>query len=299
MERPTGSSSWITARRSPGQARGGAAGPGVVAATSRRRVGGDGHVTEPLLGVAGLAARRGRPQILRGIDLKALPEACSHQPAPTAPGSTLVGAIAGMYPPAEGRVRLAGRDVTGMAARADVTAPSLPRPRTASDLERAHRRGASDPRRVSPVPAQPSGRARGHRAPPAPVSRLGEMFHRPGGHLSGGSSRCSRLRGCGREIIRTLRHLRTAEGLSVLLVEQNLETAMTIANRLCAWSAARSSWPDGPTSSWPIPVSAPPTSVRATISSDEAHRGLGRGARLDPVPAGAYDPGIAHIWYSR
>ena len=70
-------------------------------------------MTEPLLGVAGLAARRGRPQILRGIDLKALPEACSHQPAPTAPGSTLVGAIAGMYPPAEGRVRLAGRDVTG------------------------------------------------------------------------------------------------------------------------------------------------------------------------------------------
>ncbi|HLN14809.1 MAG TPA: ABC transporter ATP-binding protein [bacterium] len=218
-------------------------------------------MTAPLLDVSGMDARRGRVEVLRAIDLDVSAGEVLAITGPNGAGkSTLVGAIAGVYPPSAGRVRLAGRDVTGWPAEQIVPLGLclVPERRQIwNDLTveehlilGGYHRYWHDRRGVRADIAYPLRL----------FPRLGELVHRLGGHLSGGEQQMLAI-GRGlmarprvllldepslglaprvvREIMRTLAQLCAAEGLAVVLVEQNLKAAMTIAGRLCIMERGR------------------------------------------------------------
>jgi branched-chain amino acid transport system ATP-binding protein len=218
-------------------------------------------VTAPLLLVSGAVTRRGGVEVLRGIDLEVQPGEALALIGPNGAGkSTLLGTIAGLYPPAAGRVRLGGRDITGRPAeeivRLGLSLVPERRQVWAGLSVREHLLLGGYHRYW-----RDRAGVRGDTARPLRIfPRLAEMIDRPGGHLSGGEQQMLAIaRGLMsrprvllldepslglaprlvREIMRVLGELRRAEGLTVVLVEQNVRAAMMIADRACVMERGR------------------------------------------------------------
>jgi branched-chain amino acid transport system ATP-binding protein len=218
-------------------------------------------VAEALLAVSGLTARRGGAEILHGVDLEVMPGEILALIGPNGAGkSTLLGTIAGVYPAAAGRITLAGERLDGRAAEEIVGrgVALVPERRQifASLTVRenlllgAYHRYWRDRRRLWLDLAGPL----------AVFPRLAEMPERAGGNLSGGEQQMLAIaRGLMarprvllldepslglaprlvREIMQTLVTLRLRERLSVLLVEQNVRAALSIADRACVMERGR------------------------------------------------------------
>jgi branched-chain amino acid transport system ATP-binding protein len=214
-----------------------------------------------LLDVSGVVVRRGSAEILHGIDLDVRPGEILALIGPNGAGkSTLLGAIAGVYPLAAGRIRLAGQRVDGrpaeqLVARGIALVPERRQIFSALTVREnlllgAYHRYWRDRRRLWADLA----------APLALFPRLAEMPHRPGGNLSGGEQQMLAIaRGLMsrprvllldepslglaprlvREIMQTLATLRVRERLTVLLVEQNVRAAISIADRVCVLERGR------------------------------------------------------------
>jgi branched-chain amino acid transport system ATP-binding protein len=215
----------------------------------------------PLLAVSGLMTRRGGATILHGIDLELGPGEILALIGPNGAGkSTLLGTLAGVYPPAGGRVTLAGERLDGRSAeqivgRGMALVPERRQIFTTLTVREnlllgAYHRYWRDRGRLWADLAGPLG----------VFPRLAEMPHRLGGHLSGGEQQMLAIaRGLMsrprvllldepslglaprlvREIMQTLADLRLRERLSVLLVEQNVSAAMSIADRVCVMERGR------------------------------------------------------------
>jgi branched-chain amino acid transport system ATP-binding protein len=214
-----------------------------------------------LLAVDELVVCRGGAEILHGIDLDVRPGEILALIGPNGAGkSTLLGAIAGVYPPAAGRITLAGERVDGRPAE-DLVARGIalvPERRQVFStltvrenlLLGGYHRYWRDRRSLWLDLAGPL----------AVFPRLAEMPHRAGGNLSGGEQQMlavarglmSRPRvllldepslGLAprlvREIMQTLTTLRVRERLTVLLVEQNVKAALSIADRACVLERGR------------------------------------------------------------
>jgi branched-chain amino acid transport system ATP-binding protein len=214
-----------------------------------------------LLSVSGLVVRRGGAEILHGIDLDVRPGEIVALIGPNGAGkSTLLGAIAGVYPPAAGRITLAGERLDGRPAE-DLVGRGValvPERRQIFStltvrenlLLGAYHRYWRDRRRLWMDLAGPL----------AVFPRLAEMPDRPGGNLSGGEQQMLAIaRGLMskprvllldepslglaprlvREIMQTLTSLRARERLTVLLVEQNVSAALSIADRACVLERGR------------------------------------------------------------
>jgi branched-chain amino acid transport system ATP-binding protein len=214
-----------------------------------------------LLAVSNLAVRRGGAEILHGVDLDVMPGEILALIGPNGAGkSTLLGTIAGVYPAAAGRVTLAGERLDGRAAEEIVArgVALVPERRQIFStltvrenlLLGAYHRYWRDRRRLWMDLAGPL----------AIFPRLAEMPERAGGNLSGGEQQMLAIaRGLMarprvllldepslglaprlvREIMQTLVMLRTRERLSVLLVEQNVRAALSIADRVCVMERGR------------------------------------------------------------
>ena len=214
-----------------------------------------------LLAVSGLVTRRGGAAILQGVDLDVMPGEILALIGPNGAGkSTLLGTIAGVYPPAAGRVTLAGERLDGRAAEEIVArgVALVPERRQIFStltvrenlLLGAYHRYWQDRRRLWMDLAGPL----------AVFPRLAEMLRRMGGNLSGGEQQMLAIaRGLMsrprvllldepslglaprlvREIMQTLVTLRLRERLSVLLVEQNVKAALSIADRVCVMERGR------------------------------------------------------------
>ena len=218
-------------------------------------------MTASLLEVSALVARRGGVEVLRGIDLEARPGEILAIIGPNGAGkSTLLGTIAGVYPARAGRITLAGRPITGLPAEAVV--------RLGISLVPERRQVWSGLTVREHLLLGGYHRYWRHRAAVrADVAlaqgifpRLLDVDRRLGGSLSGGEQQMlaigrglmSRPRillldepslGLGplviREIVRALERLRRAEGLTVVLVEQNVKAAMAIADRVSVMERGR------------------------------------------------------------
>ncbi len=208
----------------------------------------------PLLEVSGIVTRRGGVEILHGIDLEVDAAEVLALIGPNGAGkSTLLGTLAGLYPPAAGQIRLAGDTLTGlppeqMIRRGVCLVPERRQIFNTMTVQQnlilgGYHRYWQDRKGVLADVARPL-----RLFPP-----LAEMLHRPGGHLSGGEQQMLAI-GRGlmarprillldepslglaprvvREIMQTLRDLRQREGLTVILVEQNVRAAMMIADRV-------------------------------------------------------------------
>ncbi|HEV2439883.1 MAG TPA: ABC transporter ATP-binding protein [bacterium] len=199
--------------------------------------------------------------MLHGVDLDVMPGEILALIGPNGAGkSTLLGTIAGVYPAAAGRVTLAGERLDGRAAEEIVArgVALVPERRQIFStltvrenlLLGAYHRYWRDRRRLWMDLAGPL----------AIFPRLAEMPERAGGNLSGGEQQMLAIaRGLMarprvllldepslglaprlvREIMRTLLTLRRRERLSVLLVEQNVRAALSIADRVCVMERGR------------------------------------------------------------
>ena len=211
-------------------------------------------MTGPLLEVSGIVTRRGGVEVLHGIDLEVEAAEVLALIGPNGAGkSTLLGTLAGLYPPAAGQIRLAGDTLTGLPAeemvrRGVCLVPERRQIFNAMTVQQnlilgGYHRYWRDRKGVLADVARPL------RLFPL----LGGMLHRPGGHLSGGEQQMLAI---GRglmarprillldepslglaprvvgEIMQALRELRQREGLTVILVEQNVRAAMVIADRV-------------------------------------------------------------------
>ncbi|HEV2283474.1 MAG TPA: ABC transporter ATP-binding protein [bacterium] len=211
--------------------------------------------------MSGLVARRGGAQILHGVDVDVMPGEILALIGPNGAGkSTLLGTIAGVYPAAAGHVTLAGEPLDGRAAEEIVArgVALVPERRQIFStltvrenlLLGAYHRYWRDRRRLWMDLAGPL----------AVFPRLAEMPRRMGGNLSGGEQQMLAIaRGLMsrprvllldepslglaprlvREIMQTLVTLRLRERLSVLLVEQNVKAALSIADRVCVMERGR------------------------------------------------------------
>ena len=218
-------------------------------------------MTASLLQVSGLVARRGSVEVLHGIDLEARPGEILAIIGPNGAGkSTLLGAIAGVYPARAGRITLAGRPITGLPAEAVV--------RLGISLVPERRQVWSGLTVREHLLLGGYHRYWRHRSevradvalPQGIFPRLLDLDRRLGGSLSGGEQQMlaigrglmSRPRillldepslGLGplviREIVHALNRLRRAEGLTVILVEQNVKAAMAIADRVAVMERGR------------------------------------------------------------
>jgi len=211
-------------------------------------------VSGPLLEVSGIVTRRGGVEVLHGIDLEVDAAEVLALIGPNGAGkSTLLGTLAGLYPPAAGQIRLAGDTLTGLPAeqmvrRGVCLVPERRQIFNTMTVQQnlilgGYHRYWQDRKGVLAEVARPLGL----------FPLLAEMLHRPGGHLSGGEQQMLAI-GRGlmarprillldepslglaprvvREIMQTLRNLRQSEGLTVILVEQNVRVAMMIADRV-------------------------------------------------------------------
>jgi branched-chain amino acid transport system ATP-binding protein len=222
---------------------------------------GDRRAVPALLAVSGLVVRRGGVDVLHGIEIDVRPREILAIIGPNGAGkSTLLGAIAGVYPAAAGQITLAGERVDGRPAEELVACgvALVPERRqifsTLSVRENlllgAYHRYWRDRRRLW----------RDLAGPLAIFPRLAEMPHRAGGNLSGGEQQMLAIaRGLMsrprvllldepslglaprlvREIMETLTTLRARERLTVLLVEQNVKAALSIADRACVLERGR------------------------------------------------------------
>jgi len=218
-------------------------------------------VTASLLQVSGLVARRGSVEVLHGIDLEARPGEILAIIGPNGAGkSTLLGAIAGVYPARAGRITLAGRPITGLPAEAVV--------RLGISLVPERRQVWSGLTVREHLLLGGYHRYWRHRSevradvalPQGIFPRLLDLDRRLGGSLSGGEQQMlaigrglmARPRillldepslGLGplivREIVHALDRLRRAEGLTVILVEQNVKAAMATADRVAVMERGR------------------------------------------------------------
>ena len=218
-------------------------------------------MTASLLQVSGLVARRGSVEVLHGIDLEARPGEILAIIGPNGAGkSTLLGAIAGVYPARAGRITLAGRPITGLPAEAVV--------RLGISLVPERRQVWSGLTVREHLLLGGYHRYWRHRSevradvalPQGIFPRLLDLDRRLGGSLSGGEQQMlaigrglmARPRillldepslGLGplivREIVHALNRLRRAEGLTVILVEQNVKAAMAIADRVAVMERGR------------------------------------------------------------
>jgi len=211
--------------------------------------------TAPLLSVSGLVARRGGVEVLHGIDLEARAGAILAIIGPNGAGkSTLLGTIAGAYPASAGAIVLDGRPITGLPAEEIV--------RLGISLVPERRQIFSTLTVRQNLLLGGYHRYWRHRAavradvsrPRAIFPRLAVLDRRTGGTLSGGEQQMLAI-GRGlmsrprvllldepslglapllvREIVHALERLRRAEGLTVVLVEQNVKAAMAIADNVC------------------------------------------------------------------
>jgi branched-chain amino acid transport system ATP-binding protein len=219
-------------------------------------------VTDALLSVSGLSVRRGGTPVLREIDLDLMPGEILALIGPNGAGkSTLLGAIAGVYRPEAGRVVLAGL------GRLDGRpAEEVVRHGVALVPERRQIFATLSVRENLLLGAYSRyWRERGRlwldlAAPLAVFPRLAEMPRRPGGNLSGGEQQMLAIaRGLMsrpkvllldepslglaprlvREIMQTLTTLRLQQRLAVLLVEQNVKAALSVADRVCVMERGR------------------------------------------------------------
>ena len=218
-------------------------------------------MTASLLQVSGLVARRGSVEVLHGIDLEARPGEILAIIGPNGAGkSTLLGAIAGVYPARAGRITLAGRPITGLPAEAVV--------RLGISLVPERRQVWSGLTVREHLLLGGYHRYWRHRSevradvalPQGIFPRLLDLDRRLGGSLSGGEQQMlaigrglmARPRillldepslGLGplivREIVHALDRLRRAEGLTVILVEQNVKAAMATADRVAVMERGR------------------------------------------------------------
>ncbi len=212
-------------------------------------------MTAPLLEVSALVTRRGGVEVLHGVDLEVAAGEIVAVIGPNGAGkSSFLGTIAGIFPPAAGRIRVAGEDITGRPAEAIVRLGIclVPERRqiwsTLSVRQNlvlgGYARYWRDRRGVAADVAHPL----------RVFPKLGEMLRRLGGHLSGGEQQMLAI-GRGlmarprlllldepslglaprlvREIMHVLQDLRRAGGLTVVLVEQNVKAAMMIADQVC------------------------------------------------------------------
>ncbi len=218
-------------------------------------------MTAPLLEVCGIRTRRGGIEVLHGIDLDVRAGEIVAVIGPNGAGkSTLLGTIAGVFPPAGGRVRLAGHDLGRRAAEEIVRMGVclVPERRQIWSgltvrqnlLLGGYHRYWRDRAGVRADVARPL----------RIFPKLAELIHRAGGHLSGGEQQMLAIaRGLMsrprvllldepslglaprvvREITQTLEQLRRAEGLAVVLVEQNVKAAMLVADRVCVMERGR------------------------------------------------------------
>jgi len=215
----------------------------------------------PLLSVSGLVVRRGGVEVLHGIDLEARAGAILAIIGPNGAGkSTLLGTIAGAYPAAAGAIVLDGRPITGLPAEGIV--------RLGISLVPERRQIFSTLTVRQNLLLGGYHRYWRHRAavradisrPRAIFPRLGVLDRRTGGTLSGGEQQMLAI-GRGlmsrprillldepslglapllvREIVHALERLRQAEGLTVVLVEQNVKAAMAIADDVCVMERGR------------------------------------------------------------
>ncbi|TMI85238.1 MAG: ABC transporter ATP-binding protein [Bacillati bacterium ANGP1] len=218
-------------------------------------------MTAPLLSVSGLVVRRGGVEVLHGIDLEARAGAILAIIGPNGAGkSTLLGTIAGAYPASAGAIVLDGRPITGLPAEEIV--------RLGISLVPERRQIFSTLTVRQNLLLGGYHRYWRHRAavcadvsrPRAMFPRLAVLDRRTGGTLSGGEQQMLAI-GRGlmsrprvllldepslglapllvREIVNALERLRRAEGLTVVLVEQNVKAAMAIADEVCVMERGR------------------------------------------------------------
>jgi branched-chain amino acid transport system ATP-binding protein len=218
-------------------------------------------VSDPLLQISGLIARRGSVQVLHGVDLEVRPREILAIIGPNGAGkSTLMGTIAGVYPPSAGTIVFNGTSIIGVSAEAIVRLgiSLVPERRQVFNTltvrenlilggyhrywgnRAAVRADVSQPHQIFP--------------------KLAALDRRLGGTLSGGEQQMLAI-GRGlmsrprillldepslglapllvREIFQVLERLRRAEDLTVVLVEQNVKAAMAIADRVCVMERGR------------------------------------------------------------
>ena len=218
-------------------------------------------MSAPLLRVSGLVARRGSVQVLHGVDLDVRPGEILAIIGPNGAGkSTLMGAIAGVYPPRAGTVVMDGQPITGLAAEAVVRLglSLVPERRQVFNtltvrqnlLLGGYHRYWRDRAGVRAGVAEPFDI----------FPKLAALDRRVGGTLSGGEQQMLAI-GRGlmarprillldepslglaplvvREIFQALERLCRTEGLTVILVEQNVKAAFGIADRVCVMERGR------------------------------------------------------------
>jgi branched-chain amino acid transport system ATP-binding protein len=218
-------------------------------------------VTVPLLRATGVITRRGAVEVLHGIDLEVRAGEILAVIGPNGAGkSTLLGTIAGVYQPCAGTIALDGRPIAGLTAEAIVSRGInlIPERRqifktlTVRDnlMLGAYHRYWRHRAEVREDIARPR----------AIFPPLAALDRRLGGTLSGGEQQMLAI-GRGlmsrprvllldepslglaplavREITRALERLRRVEGLTVILVEQNVKAAMAIADRVCVMERGR------------------------------------------------------------
>jgi branched-chain amino acid transport system ATP-binding protein len=218
-------------------------------------------VSAPLLEVSGLVARRGSVQVLHGVDLDVQPGEVLAIIGPNGAGkSTLLGTIAGVYPPRAGKIIFDGRSISGVAAETIVRlgVSLVPERRQVfNTLTVRHNLVLGGYHRYWRNRAEVSADVA---RPYTIFPKLAALDRRLGGTLSGGEQQMLAI-GRGlmarprvllldepslglaplvvREIVHALERLRSDEGLTVVLVEQNVKVAMAIADRVCVMERGR------------------------------------------------------------
>jgi branched-chain amino acid transport system ATP-binding protein len=204
-----------------------------------------------MLQVEGLQARYGRAQVLHGIDLRlAAGEVLCLLGRNGAGKSTTMKAIMGLVPPSAGRVEFDGRSLVGLApheiARAGLGYVPEER-RIFADLT------VEENLEVGRRPAPPGRPAWTAERAYALFPVLGEMRRRPGGRMSGGEQQMLAVartlmgnprlllldepsEGLSPVVVQRMADAVLAlkrEGLSILLSEQNLRFAESVADHAC------------------------------------------------------------------
>jgi branched-chain amino acid transport system ATP-binding protein len=206
----------------------------------------------PLLEVEGLRVGYGHVQAVRGISLAVPAGAIVTLIGPNGAGkSSTLGAIAGLVRPRGGRIRLDGRDVTGVSAQRAVEAGIVLVPEGRAILARM----TIEENLVMAAESRPAALPRGERAAAieaqyARFPLLGERRRALAGTLSGGEQQTLAIArgllarprilmldepsmGLAPQLVERIFDLVAAihrEGTTVLLVEQNARTALEVSD---------------------------------------------------------------------